>query len=297
MRKSSRFRTRSSATSHALSVNIEQARARRTRRLPKESLEAYDLCLRAKQGILAHTEEGFAGARDLLQAALELDPEFAPAWVWLAVLYEKDAYFVPGLDPCRSLDMAHGCAEKAMALDRTLAMAYACLSWVHLNRNDFRLARSFLDHATELAPHEPEVLVYRAYILAYLGELDAAMETAAYSWRMNPFYPDLYIDAASMVHFMSESYHDYLELALQVKEPMADNLAWVAAAYAHLGDEETARHHAEAFLDRFGSIWAGNPSAGPRDFVRWVVEVSNPFARDEDRLRLKQGLELAGLPT
>jgi TolB-like protein len=47
-----------------LSVNIEQSRAARTRgRLP-ESLDAYDCCLRAKQGLLDYTLESFAESKD-----------------------------------------------------------------------------------------------------------------------------------------------------------------------------------------------------------------------------------------
>ena len=57
-----------------------------------------------------------------------------------------------------------------------------------------------------------------------------------------------------------------------------------------------ARRQADAFLRDFGAIWAGDPSAGPKDYVHWITQVSNPFARDEDREHLVKGLRLAGLP-
>jgi len=46
---------------------------------------------------------------------------------------------------------------------------------------------------------------------------------------------------------------------------------------AYLGDEQRARRKTGKFLRSFGAIWQGGPTAGPRDYVRWVVEVSTPW--------------------
>ncbi len=279
----------------ALSVNIEHMRVEQGRSRPKETLDAYDCCLRAKQGILAYTPEGFADAKDLLHTAVELDPGYAPAWAWLAVVYNKDAFFVPGLDPKDSIAKARASAEKAISLDRKSATAYITLSWVHLNMGDFGLARELLKQATDLAPNESEVLVYRAYELGYLGEFDAAIEAAESGRRMNPFFPDTYLDAMAMACFLMGRNQDAIQLLAQISDPIPDALAWEAANYAYLGDERVARRKAEQFLREFAAIWAGDPSAGPKDYVRWIIE-SNPFTRDEDRERLVEGLRLAGLP-
>ncbi len=280
----------------ALSVNIEHARVERTRSRPSETLDAYDRCLRAKQGILAYTPEGFAEAKELLHTAVELDPEYAPAWAGLAVVYNKDAFFVPGLDPGESLAKARACAEKAISLDRKSELAYVTLSWVHLNLGDYDLARELLVQATGLAPHESEVLVYRGYELVYFGEFDAAIEVAEYGLRVNPYSPDLYLDAKATAYFLMGRYQDYLRLYAQIGELLPENAAWNAAAQAYLGNQEAARRKAEEFLRDFGAIWAGDPSAGPKDYMHWITQVSNPFAREEDRARLVEGLRLAGLP-
>ena len=41
----------------------------------------------------------------------------------------------------------------------------------------------------------------------------------------------------------------------------------------------------ELFLRDYPELWAGDPGAGPADYVRWILNVSNPFTRDEDRER------------
>lgn len=280
----------------ALSVNIEQARGERTRSQPKETLEAYDLCLRAKQGILAYTAEGYAEAKALLHSAVELDPGYAAGWAWLAVVYNKDPCFIPGRNPRESIAKARAFAEKAISLDRKSATAYITLSCVHMRLGDVELARELLDRATELSPNESEVLVYRAYALASLGDLEEAIKVADQGLRINPYSPDLYLDAQSAAYFMMGRYSDYFRCVRLMSELGHDGLAWNAAAHAYLGEEEAARRAAAAFLRGFAEIWAGDPSDGPEDYVHWITQVQCPYAREEDRERLLEGLRRAGLP-
>jgi len=280
----------------ALSVNIEHARGERTRDQPKEALDAYDLCLRAKQGILAHTAEGFAEAKELLHSAVELDPRSAVGWAWLAVVYNKDACFLPGLDPNESIAKARAYAEKAISLDRKSATGYITLSWVHMHLGDFELARELLDRGTELSPNESEVLVYRGYELGSLGDFEEAIEVAEHGLRINPYSPDHFLDAQCAVYFMTGRYSDYLRCSRLISDPGFEGRAWNAAAHAYLGEDEAARRDAAAFLQEFGEIWAGDPSAGPEDYVHWITRVQCPFGREEDRERLIEGLRLAGLP-
>jgi TolB-like protein/Tfp pilus assembly protein PilF len=279
----------------ALSVNIEHARAERTRNRPSETLNAYDCCLRAKHGVMTCSLEGFAEAKGMFHKAAELDPGYAPAWAGLAMTYNKDVFFMPGVGPDESIAKARAYAEKAIALDRKSDSAYASLSWVHMNLGNFELARELLDQATELAPNESELLAMRSYELGYLGEFDAAIEAAGHGLRMNPYSPDFYLDGKAMSYFLMGRDQDALRSWAQVSEPIPDCMAWEVAAYAYLGDEEAARAKAGAFLHEFSAVWAGDPAAGPGDYVRWITQVSNPFAREEDRGRLVEGLRRAGL--
>ena len=114
---------------------------------------------------------------------------------------------------------------------------------------------------------------------------------------MNPFSPDFYLDGKAMAYFLMGRDQDALRSWAQVSEPIPDCMAWEVAAYAFLGDEEAARAKVEAFLHEFSAVWAGDPAAGPGDYVRWITQVSNPFAREEDRGRLVEGLRRAGLST
>jgi hypothetical protein len=72
-------------------------------------------------------------------------------------------------------------------------------------------------------------------------------------------------------------------------------MAWRAAAYAHLNRIEDAEKCGRVFLDAVNRRWCGDATAGPVDYVNWLVDVS--YLREEkDVDRLRQGLRLAGLP-
>jgi len=280
----------------SLSAKIERTRYRKTRGQPKEAMDGYDLCLRAKQRILEYTSEGFAEAKELLLSAVEREPDNATAWAGLAIVYNKDTCFTPGAAFEKSIERSRECSEKAIALDRSSDLAYAALSWAHMNLGNFDLARQFLDHATELAPFDSEILVYRAYEEVYLGNFEAALEAADYGCRINPYSPDLYLDAKAIVYFVRRQHDDYRQLFAHLSDPLPETFAWHAANEAYLGNHETANQLAEKFLVGFAEMWAGDPDAGPGEYVNWITNESAPFANEADRQILIEGLRLAGLP-
>ena len=74
-----------------------------------------------------------------------------------------------------------------------------------------------------------------------------------------------------------------------------DTPAYVAASYAHLGQLDEARRHAEGYLGTFQKrITFGRPPR-PGEAVAWLREI-NAFRRPEDLELLLQGIERAGLP-
>lgn len=279
-----------------LSVNIEQARAARTRGRPPESLDAYDYCLRAKEAALVSTAEAHAEASDVFRKALDIDPSYAPAWAGLAMMHNTFPCFLPGADLRESLDHARHCAEKALALDRTLPRTYSALAWAQLRSGEFDLAQRNINQASALSPNDSEMLATRAIALAIFGDFRGAVEVAEKGLRMNPFSPDCYLFALSMAAFFTGRYEDELAYTAEFTAPFAENLAWRAASHAFLGNEEAARREAEAFVREYSEIWKGDPAAGPADYTRWILRDANYFARDEDRKRLAEGLRLAGLP-
>src|SRR5262249_36018994 len=67
----------------AIEPKLRQSEIERATRKPTESLDAYDLYLRALAQTYRYTEEGLAEAVVLLRQALAIDPSYAPAAAWV----------------------------------------------------------------------------------------------------------------------------------------------------------------------------------------------------------------------
>ncbi len=280
----------------ALSIYIERAQVELISHRSVDTLGAYDCCLRARQSLWKWSADGFAEARLLFKKATSLDPDFAPAWAGLARVCNKEAYFQPGIDPGPSLVAAHEFAQKAISIEPKSGLAYAQLSWTYLCRGDYELARECLDLATQFDPNESEVLNLRVYVLGFLGNYDAALEAADFGLRVNPLNRDYYLDAKGMALFFMGREHESSQVGEFIQNTVPDCLAWNAAIYALVGDQEAAARTAERFVREFGAIWKGDQDAGAAEFAHWVAYVANPFVFEEHRQRLVEGMRLAGLP-
>lgn len=127
-------------------------------RLPTDSLEAYQAYLLGRQRMTARHVGGIGEAASYFRRAIELDPDFAPAYVGLADTYILHGEY-SGLARAGMAARAVPLLEKALALDGRLASAYTSLGTVRSKNDDtpgaeaaFRQAID-LDHNNSTAFH------------------------------------------------------------------------------------------------------------------------------------------------
>jgi len=87
----------------AIEPKLRQSEIERATRKPTESLDAYDLYLRALLGVHQLTSEGVENAIRQLERALEIDPSYGPAAALAAY--------------CRARQVAHGWARRTPELE------------------------------------------------------------------------------------------------------------------------------------------------------------------------------------
>lgn len=139
------------------------------------SLPAYELFLQARPLIQGRTRAGLEAARGLLDQALKLDPNYAPALAAKAqaVLFLLNNQWYGYGD--FTLDQAHAIAEplldKALALDPMLAEAHAAQSQLHPEQRQFQLAEAALAKALMLNPNLSDALIRQAGTLGGAGRL------------------------------------------------------------------------------------------------------------------------------
>jgi serine/threonine protein kinase/tetratricopeptide (TPR) repeat protein len=130
-------------------------------RLATKNMEAYDLYLQGRAQILRRGRGIEEGAR-LFQRAVDLDPDFAPAWAGLA-----DAYTVRGqwglAPPDETMPQAIEAARRAIALDDGLGEAHCALGGaLMLYERDFAGAEREFRRGLELNPQHTQGRVWYA---------------------------------------------------------------------------------------------------------------------------------------
>src|SRR5262245_43356501 len=92
-----------------------------------DNLEAYDYFLRGVESFNRFTKEATVQARQMLEKALALDPQYAEAYAYLSWIYHREWVFSWSQDP-QTLEHSLALAQQALALDDSLALAHSLLS-------------------------------------------------------------------------------------------------------------------------------------------------------------------------
>ena len=162
---------------------------------PPESLQAYDLLLRARERYQNDkSADALRESRALLQRALELEPGYAAARAGLAMTYLVDvAHAVSGRAGKAEIETGLSEARQAVRLDPNLAAGYQALSFGLAVGGDFASAIDAAEHAVELNPNDPDSLMTLAKAQVRFGAYDDAVQNAERARRLHPLAPEYYI--------------------------------------------------------------------------------------------------------
>jgi tetratricopeptide (TPR) repeat protein len=190
--------------------------------------------------------------------------------------------------------LSYECATRAEALDPDDPVVQVILAKIEQYRRQHGAAEARYRRALHLAPNDAFVLIQLTLGFALLGEAALAAELGERALALNPLCPSWYFYYASIPHFVLRDYARAIEIGLKTPIIVTDGPAYLAAAYAYLGNQERARF----FLDEFRKIFVERITPGrtpePDEPMRWVVHV-NPFRREEDLEHFTEGMCLAGL--
>jgi TolB-like protein/Flp pilus assembly protein TadD len=135
---------------------------------PTENAEAYRLYLQARLQWEQRSQEGFKRGLDFIRQALEKDPNYALAHAGLAGSYALFSLY-GFLPPREGMPLAKAAAQRALALDETLAEAHVALGLVFTNYDwNWVAAERAFRRASELNPNLP--MAHHAYALALAAQ-------------------------------------------------------------------------------------------------------------------------------
>ena len=134
-------------------VRASQATARRR---GSDRFEAYDCVLLGHAYLEIHTAEVHEAARDCLEKAVELDPDYADAWAHLSYMYREEYHhgFNGRPDP---IARAEAAAQQAVELDAANPMLHFSMGQIYFSRREFAAGIAAWERAAALNPNDSVV--------------------------------------------------------------------------------------------------------------------------------------------
>lgn len=154
------------------------------------NFDAYTLFLRAREQTWRHSRAGHIEARQLLERALQIEPDYAAAEALIAFTRVID--YVNGWadDPDTALSTARERAEHAVQTDPEDAYARFALAVACIWGRDLDRALAEAEICLTLMPNSPEGCLALAHAQIFDGNADTALDTLDTYMRLDPHYPD-----------------------------------------------------------------------------------------------------------
>ena len=169
----------------ALQTRLTPAERERIRTIPTQNLAAYETYLLGRRAL---SERSLDDAAKHFQKAIELDSQFAPAYVGLADSYLLQYYYFARRE--RRAD-AKAAIDKAFALDDRLGEAYNTLGSMLASAGEREAAERAFLRAIELSPSYAPAYHWYADFLQSTGRSAEALVQAYKALELDPLTPIL----------------------------------------------------------------------------------------------------------
>lgn len=225
---------------------------------PTENPEAYTLYMKGRYFWNFRTKESLLKAIDFFNQAVELDTNYALAYIGLADSYSMLPWYAPPSNPEYFLT-AKQATLKALEIDYSLAEAHASLGYVHFNAWEIKSAEKEYLKAIELGPEYATVHHWYAMLLAVTGRYDQAIDEIFEARNLDPL--SLIINQNTGVILIGA--HQYekaieaLEKVIEIDPEFHYVKKHLARANFFAGMHENAFSVIQQSVDNRDKIWKG----------------------------------------
>jgi adenylate cyclase len=226
---------------------LEDERQERAKRQSKSELRAYDIYLRAREHFFNWSLGDNRKAAELLEVAVEIEPNYAAALALLSEVYQRDWLNGWSLNPQRDLANSHRMAARAIELDDNDSRTHTSMGWVYLFGNEPDRAKHHFEIALRLNPNDARVLVYYSRHAVFDGRPERGVELINRALQLNPF--GKYHWYLGLAKFAAHSYEEAIELLRNVRDPSPAGVALLAGSFAQVDRMDEAKAACKRFLE------------------------------------------------
>ena len=217
----------------------------RAQRKAPESLDAWDLVMRALPHYWRVTREDHQLARQLLERAIAVDPNYAQALAVFAVTIMFGAH-MGWEDPAVAVAVAEPAAAGAVRADGEDPWAHLALATIHLRYGRFDETLAAFEMALSLNPNFSLALGYYGLVLSGVGRWQEGADAARRALRLSPRDPfsSIFNGVVAYAEFVGRNYQEAVRLAregVRQRPEFVGGYRILTAAAAMAGDTELAR--------------------------------------------------------
>jgi eukaryotic-like serine/threonine-protein kinase len=210
-----------------LQLNLSGAQQRQMAKQITDNPKAYQIHL---NGVFYRRKNGADNIRKAIEyqkQAIALDPNFTRAYIELSINY-GNLVDIGEISPKEGVPLARTAAEKALALDDTLADAYYNIGRIRKYEFEWTKAETAFKRAIELNPNLAAAHTLYAEYLSQLGRFDEALREIKLAQELDPLRTGLVGNEGS-IFYHARRYDE----AIAKKKIHADSAP--ENPFAHLG--------------------------------------------------------------
>jgi TolB-like protein/Tfp pilus assembly protein PilF len=271
----------------AIEPQLYAAESFRARRKPPDSMDAWDLVMRALSYYWRVTRQDNVVAQALLEKAITIDPNYGQALGVLATSQTFSAH-MGWADMATTIPIAERAALAATLADSEDPWAHNALGCVYLFTRRFDDSLAEFELALQLNPSFSLAQGYYGLALSYCGHWEEADLAAQRALRLSPRDPfsAIYCGIAAYAQFVGRNYDEAMRLSREAIRQRSDFVGAhrVLTAASGMAGQTEVSSVALQELRR----------AQPNISLTWIA-TEMPMGRDVDREHYLEGFRRAGL--
>lgn len=263
---------------------VETAEVRRVKRSKTADMSAYGYLIRGKQHHHKSTKDDNAEALRLLDKAIELDPEYAPAYAWKACTLGQSLGFARPEEMQSIIEENLKNVHKGLSLDENDVECHRILCEFGMYNAEWEVASRHHEKAFKLNPNDPRIIAQRGELQTMLGSASEGADWVRKAMQLDPYCADNRAHLLARALFSAGQYEEAITAYNQISKPNAEHLADMAGCYAKLEQRELAGSYAAKVL------------VLKSEFTITEYLASRRFKEQGDMGQLREALISANLP-